>query len=205
MGGLIDKLKSPLSPMWRIPAYLMLGAAVAAAIFSGWLNHYRSVGVENAPVAVWRVARPSGPVAGVPKVKTAVKGGAIKTYPASVKNNLRLPPVIRDDPAQQVVAATTAQPDDHPQTVTTTVNTDTGETETIIRREPLPWLAWSDRGGAAMYAGIKNGEPTIRMHLHQELFSVKAVHFGAVASVDQPINGPIGADYFIGIGGEYRW
>lgn len=120
-----------------------------------------------------------------------------------MKGALKLPPAIKDDPLQQVIAATHVAADEHPQTVTTTINTDTGETETIIRKEPLPWVAWSDRGGVAMYAGLKSGSPTVRLQVHQELFSIKAVHFGAVASLDQSQNG--NQDSFIGIGAEYRW
>lgn len=198
-------LKQPLHPVFHGLSYTALGIALAGAIFIGWLVHYHSGDEKNAPVGVWQPAQPSKHVANVPKVDTLIKGGKIKTYPPAVKDGLKLPPVIRDDPAQQVVASTSVKSDDHPQTVTTTVNTDTGETETIIRREPLPWLAWSDRGGAGMYAGIKNGIPSVRLQAHQELFAVKAVHFGAMASVDQPINGPISADYFIGVGAEYRW
>ena len=202
---LISIAATEIHPRWGHLTYAALGIAIAALVFLGWLVHCHSPGENIAPVNVWVPAKVAKQVADVPKVSTPIKGGAIKTYPASVKNGLKLPPAIKDDPAQQVVAATHVNADDHPATVTTTVNTETGETETIVRREPLPWMAWSDRGGVGVYAGIKNGAPAVRLQAHQELFTVKAVHFGAVASIDQQMSGPISADYFVGVGAEYRW
>jgi hypothetical protein len=73
-----------------------------------------------------------------------------------------------------------------------------------VRTDPLPWFAMSSRGGVGMYAGIKNGEPAVRLQARQELFSVKALRFEGIATIDQPISGP-GTDYFVGLGAEYRW
>ena len=190
------------NPAWRVPVYLALGAAVALTILVLWLRWWNDE--PASPVNVWVPATPSKHVVGVPKVPIAIKP-PVKVYPASVKNNLKLPREFLDDPTQHVIESTHVTADDHPHTVTTLINSDTGETQTFDRAEPLPWIAWSNRGGVGMYAGIKNGTPAVRLQAHQELFTVKAIHFGALASVDQPISGPIGKDYFIGVGAEYRW
>jgi len=31
------------------------------------------------------------------------------------------------------------------------------------------------------------------------------VHVGAIASVDQAVQGPLQADYYVGVGAWYRW
>lgn len=190
------------NPLWRIPAYGILAAAIAATIITLWFTREQP---DLAPVGAWQIANPSPHVGGLPTRYQPVKGGKVKVYEASVKNGLKLPPAIKDDPASEVIASTRVEADDHPSTVTTVINTETGDSQTLIRREPLPWLAWSDRGGVGIYAGIKNGEPTARLQLHQEIFTVKAIHFGAIATIDQPISGPLGTDYFAGVGAEYRW
>lgn len=193
-----------LPDFWCVPLYATIGMLAGILLFLSWWHH-ASQPSEAAPVNVWTSARKSDPVKEVEKHPVVIKTGKIKTYPPAVKDGLKLPPAVQDDPHQQVIEATHVAPDDHATTVTTIVDTETGETNTITRREPLPWLAWSDRGSVGLYAGLKNGDPATRLQAHQELFSVKAVRFGVVASVDQPMSGPIGPDYFVGVGAEYRW
>lgn len=102
----ISFLKAQLSPHWRIPTYSALGMAIAAAILIGWLVHTPWGAENNAPVNVWKKAKPAKQIADVPKVDAPIKSGTVKVYPASVKNALKLPPAIRDNPVQQVVAPT---------------------------------------------------------------------------------------------------
>lgn len=187
----------------RVPVYLALGIALAATFVVFWLSWWNE---QPAPaVNVWHPATKSKEVAKIPKVETKIKPGTVKTYPASVKNGLKLPPEILDDPNAHVIDSTHVAPDDHPHTITTIIDAETGETKTIERADPLPWFALSNKGSAGMYYGIKNGTPAVRLQAKQEFFTVKAIHFEAIASVDQPTSGPIAADYFIGVGANIRW
>ena len=158
-------------------------------------------------VNVPQIAQPSKAVADAPKVDLPV-AVPVKVYKggAALKGGLKLPPpVVQDDNKQVIASSTTPANDNHPHTITTVIDAATGEATTYDKEEPLPWLAW-DRGSAVgIYAGIKNGEPAVRLQARQDLFSVKALHVGAIASVDQMASGPISADYFVGIGAEYRW
>lgn len=184
---------------------VVLGLLIVALVLIGWA-YYTINTPELPPVNVSIPATPAPEVKLVPKVSVAIKK-PVKVYAggAALKNGLRLPEFVVLDPTKEVIASSQVKSDDHPQTITTVINTDTGESETYVKRDPLPWLAWSDRGSVGMYAGVKNGEPTVRLQAHQELFTVKAIRFGAVASIDQPFSGPVGTDYFIGLGAEYRW
>lgn len=199
------KLNTQIGPEWLrhyVPAVLILAAIIFLAL---WLRNFM-LEHEQSKVGTVVIATPAAEVKSVPKIDVQVKS-PVKVYKggSSLKDGLKLPTEIVHDDAQQVIASSQVKDDEHPHTITTTLNTETGESQTYVRTDPLPWFALSSRGGVGMYAGIKNGAPAVRLEARQELFSVKALHFGAVASVDQPISGPIAADYFVGLGAEYRW
>ncbi|MEW6314155.1 MAG: hypothetical protein AB1513_08975, partial [Pseudomonadota bacterium] len=98
--------------------------------------------------------------------------------------------------------------DDHPQTVTTVIDTETGETETYVKRDPLPWFAWDTHGEAGIYAGLARGSPALRLEARQGIFAVKALHAGVIASYDQLLApspfAPQGAG-FVGVGVWMKW
>jgi hypothetical protein len=174
---------------------------IVACIVIAWLAHDRQP-VETGQTVE---AEPAAEVKRTPKVGVAVKA-PVKVYAggARLKRKIELPPEVVQDDRQQVIASSKIE-GDQPHTVTTVIDTDTGESRTFARADPLPWLAWDDRGGIGLYAGIRNGTPAARLQAHQGLFRVKAVHIGGVASLDQPLSGPVSMDYFVGIGAEYRW
>jgi hypothetical protein len=171
-----------------------------------WLRNWNEESAAN-QVGKTVIAQPAKEIRNVPKVAVEVKQ-PVKVYKggAALKGGLKLPRVAVEDQAIEVLASSKIDGrDDHPKIVTTVLNVETGESETYVRTDPLPWFAMSSRGGVGMYAGIKNGEPAVRLQARQELFSVKALRFEGIATVDQPISGPVGTDYFVGLGAEYRW
>ena len=82
------------------------------------------------------------------------------------------------------------------------IDANTGETTTLDRVEPLPWLAVSTKTEIGAFYGVKNGAPAFRIQAQQELLRVKALHLGAVASADVA-RGDI--DTFVGAGVWARW
>lgn len=176
---------------------ILLGAAL------WWINRPgETVGVGKTVQAA-----PAAEIKKAQKVAVDVKA-PVKVYSggAGLKGRIKLPEDVVADGRQQVIASSKIDAtDDHPHTVTTVINTETGESETYVRTDPLPWLAWGRRGAIGMYAGIKNGMPTVRLQIRHDLIQIKAIHFGAIAAIDQPISGPMTMDYFAGVGAEYRW
>lgn len=181
-------------------AILMLILAVL------WFRNWTAESASN-QVGQTVLSTPSKEVRGVPKIDVAVKT-PVKVYAggAGLKEGIKLPRAVVDNAAVEVLASSKIDGrDDHPKTVTTVLNTETGESETYVRTNPLPWVAMSSKGGAVLYTGIKNGEPAIRLQAQQEIFRVKALSFGGVASIDQPLNGGKSPDWFVGVGAELHW
>ncbi|MDP2153819.1 MAG: hypothetical protein Q8J66_09200 [Methylotenera sp.] len=200
-----------LAKVWKENATLIKGAIVVIAcmviiglIFSSIMQGYK-VPQPTPPVGLNIVATPAPEVKKVAVVDKPIKAKAVKVYPATVKKSIKLPEAIQDNPALDVIASNQVPADDHPQTITTLINTDTGESQTFVKRDPLPWLALDSRGEAGLYMGIKNGQPAARLEVKQGMFQVKALHFGVVGTVDQPINSTIDPDYFVGAGVWARW
>ena len=189
----------------RSIAIILVLIAIAATILLKWFIHLQE-SLPATPVGVHVIATPAKQVSGIPKHQEPVKSGSVRVYEGQAKIELKLPDAIKHDPAKQVLESTKVSADYHDQTVTTIIDTETGDSQTFVRREPLPWLAWRDNGSAGIYTGIKNGQPTARLEVKQNIFSVKAVHFGAVATLDHPLNSTLASpDYFVGVGAEYRW
>lgn len=189
---------------WVYPLYL---ASIVAGLF--FLYFWAKSLATPVAEAEKKVAVQANPSA---TVKNSAKTAAVIAKPvdvykggAALKDELKLPQEVVNNEPDQVLSSITAPESDHKQTVTTVLNTETGESQTFIRQEPLPWVAFDQRGQVGMYAGVKNGTPTARLELQQGLLQVKAVHIGAVATVDQPMQGPLQTEYYVGVGAWYRW
>ena len=183
-------------------------AAVAFVLF--WALHaYNNWSKPAVGLAV--VATEADVVKHIEKVEIEVKkpvsvyGGGKK-----IKEKLRLPESVAADETKSVIASSTVKPDDHRQTVTTVINSETGKSETFVVREPLPWIAFSTNGEAGVYAGLLNGSSAIRAQVIQDFAQIKAVRLSGIVSADQVIgqsdfNNPIPLQTFVGVGIRYKW
>lgn len=148
------------------------------------------------PTAI--LASPAPQVANQPRVEIAPK--KLKVYKQGVKRNLNLPKHVQADPQQHVVAATRIEPTHHAQTVTTVVDASTGDGQTYVNEEPLPWLAQAHSGELRLDYGLKRGFREVgRLSVRQDLIQVKRLRFGIAASVDTD------RDYFVGVGIGIQW
>ncbi len=188
---------------WQEKHYLrtaLVLVVIAAIGYAVWLfkqprtNTAEAAQVVTAPV-----------VAKVPTVQTPVKGGAVRTLKPAAKAKLKLPePVIQNDD-QQVTSAAVVAPSERKTTVTSVIDTKTGETTVFTKPEPYPWLAVESRGEARLDYGYKitRGEPVprpvSRLSVTHNFIQVKALHVGVNAALDSD------GSTFIGIGLSYRW
>lgn len=157
------------------------------------------------PVGQHVAATPAPAVAGVDRVATPIKSATVRTYKPAAKARLKLPEAIQVAPDQQVIAASTIAPSLHAYTLTTLINTETGEVETLQRREPLPWLARDASGRVAITYAYGNEGPLVRLDAQQNLFRIKAWQAGGVASLTQHLGGQPHQDWLAGITLERRW
>jgi len=182
--------------------FQLIIAAIVVAFTVAWFAHDRKPDPQTGQTIIAPQAKE---VKELPKVPAKMTK-PIKVYSggAATKEVLSLPDAVVQDDKQQVIESSKIE-SEQPVTVTTVVNTETGDSKTFIRTDPKPWLAWDDHGGAGIYAGYKNGELALRMQAHQELFRIKDVHIGLQGSLDQRMNQAAQPDTYVGIGAEYRW
>lgn len=183
-------MKIPLLDHWKTigSALLMILAGVAL-----WFE-YRP---EAVPTNTWEPVKPAPQVAKVDKV--AVHPKQVQVYAPKAKAKLRLPESMQAHPEVQVIAATAITASAHPQSVVTTINTDTGQAETFIREEPLPWLALRRSGELSLHVGYKGMQKITRLSITQDMLQVKAIAAGVHAALDSD------GQYFIGAGMTWRW
>lgn len=176
---------------------------IAIAVF---LLLWAAMRPEPGPVNVAVPAAPAREVAKTPKVEAPVAFKSVKAYPKSVKPKLGLPADVQADDNKMVIEASKLPADDRTQTVAVVIDLETGEAETFVRPDPLPWIAFNYTGDAGLYLGLKSGVPTLRLAARQSLLTVKVVHFGVNGTIDQPLWNPqIPAAVFVGGGAWGEW
>jgi len=203
-------------PGFSLIGKIRLGLELAAVLFAiGWVwNWY-----NKAPVVVGES------VLGVTASEVASAGteGVVVTMPVItvrggrvLKEKLNLPKEVQANDSKKVLDSVVVPEDGHRHKVTPVLNTVTGKTETFVETLPLPWFQFKTDGAIGIYAGISDIGEAARIQARQTFFSIKAVDFGGIASVDQPF-GAVSAStsgggssiaptrFFLGVGAEYRW
>lgn len=147
------------------------------------------------------VAQPAKPAPELKLTPTfTVPTAPVKVYAPVAKKRLKLP---ETKPAEQVIAATRVPSDTRPQTVTTVLDTETGESRSFVKTEPYPWIALEPRGEARLMAGYKldgaRVKQTVRLAVGFDAVRVKALTIGVSGSLDSD------GDAFVGVGLSYRW
>lgn len=183
---------------WLLPAALALALMLAGLAL--WNIVFPPV---KAPVGVYVPAAPA--LEKVETVATPIKSGTVRTYQPAAKKALKLPAAIQAAPAQQVIAASTVRPDTHTTTLTTLVDTETGEIQTLQRREPLPWLARDASGRLDLLLGQTDEGPVARLSVQQNLLQIQALRLGVAAAVTQHLGGHPETDWLVGVNLGTTW
>lgn len=132
--------------------------------------------------------------------KTEITPPKVIVYVPEAKKKLKLPSEIQNDDKKSVFDSSSIPESDHSTTVTTMIDEDTGKPVTVYSENPLPWLAATRYKEIKLSYGMKNaGTLAGRVEFTDDLFQVKAIHFGINASVDTDY------DYFIGAGISFKF
>lgn len=187
--------------------WALLGGVLGTVAVFLWMHWHRPasapIGVSapyRAPIQVPVAANPAPEVRHQGRVSVPIQAKQILAYRPEIKRQLPLPEAIKADPDQAVVAASEVAKDDHAHRMVVVQNTQDGHVQVLDTRLPLPWLAFDHETEAGAYVGLANGQPAMRMTGRWDAMQVKAVHFGAVASVDLPLVQPGVPGYFLGVG-----
>lgn len=150
----------------------------------------------------------SVPATEAKEVKGAPTEGVTPKRPVRVfkgkKKELNLPDEVVKNEDKKVLAATQVKGSDRPQTITTVINTATGESESFVRQDALPWFAIETHGEARISTGYKYSlgdkpRPIVRLGVGYDVVRVKALTAGVLATVDSD------GSAFAGVGVAYRW
>lgn len=156
------------------------------------------------PSTVSVPATPAPEVKRAPTKRVSVKA-PVKVFDDSTKPKLKLPAAVIDDPDEHVVAATQVKGSDRPQTITTTINEQTGESQSFVKTDPYPWLAFENRAEVRMAYGYRYSlkdhqvKPVGRLSFTYDALRVKALTLGTTAQIDTD------GQAFVGVGVAYRW
>lgn len=118
------------------------------------------------------------------EAKVDAKPPKVAVYKESAKKKTKLPDRLKEDAAIAVLDSSRIEGSDRPTTVTTVINTDTGEVETVQSKEPLPWLTVKSRNELKLTAGInQSGVYSGGLLFSHEFGSIKALNFGMDAAI----------------------
>lgn len=179
---------------------LLIDGILIVVIFcaGALVSHHYFATPASAPVEKWMPAQSAPQVDAVPK--QIITPPAVQVYTPAAKQKLQLPDEIQSDPNLYVLQSARLPADTHPATVTTIIDQQTGEVQTYVRREPLPWFALGQTGEVRIDYGIKPITGTVtRLSVREDVLQVKALHLGINASLDTD------GEIFVGVGIGYRW
>lgn len=171
-----------------------LGVSLGLGIAALYL-HFKPV---PAPVGVTLDAKPAPELKKESTVPVIV-AAPIQVYRPAVKKKLTLPAHVQADTNTHVVASSKTANDERQHTITTTLDTTTGQFATHDRTDPLPWVSVNTKSEVGVFYGIKDGDQVLRLQARQELLQVKAVHVGVTSTIDSD------GSYFVGAGAWARW
>lgn len=155
----------------------------------------------NVPVA----AKPLPALAQVAKEPVKLTNCTVQVYAKAAKHHVSLPENLAKDDNVMVADATEVAADDHPTEVAETVNAQTGATEMVVTRKPLPWLAFDRRYEIGAYAGYVNSLLQGTLEVRADLMQTKALHYIVKAELHQPINTALPASADVEAGIAYRF
>lgn len=148
----------------------------------------------------------SVPAVEAPAVKPAGKAkvnpkAPLTVYGPSAPARLKLPADVR--PTEHVIAATQVRGSDRPQTITTTVDEQTGESRSFVKQDEYPWFAYEPRGEARLSVGYKlergRAKEVVRLGASWDAIRIRAFTAGITGSVDSD------GSSFAGLSVAYRW
>ena len=159
--------------------------------------------IRDKNVGVSVESPPAREVRGEPTA-TVIPPKGIQVHQPKAKKKLGLPKEVQENKDVSVATATQVPRSERPQTVTTTVDTQTGQFQTYVRPDPYPWFAWDPRGEARLSYGYKTGEyhnpkPVVRLGVTYDVIRVKALTAGVTSTFDSD------GQAFVGVGVAYRW
>lgn len=187
--GIKDNLAQLGLSRWTIVKAAVVLCVVAGIAYSVWQVRAGAV-----------LATPSAVLATVEQHEITSK---VQVYDAKAKTRLNLPKDVSGNTAKVVLAATDLPKDRHSRTVSTVLDTDTGEVSSYTETKPLPFLERAVSGSFGVYAGFKNLEPAYRAELKQDFLHIKGITVGGVLTVDHTLSGS--TDTFVGAGARYDW
>lgn len=173
--------------------------AVAAALAYGYQWYAKPA---DMPPGVTVIATTAPEVAEEPKVGVVAKS-PIKVYQPGAKAKLKLPDATVWDNDAHVVASIQTPNDERQHTITTVINSETGESTTFDRVDPLPWIAVKTTNEVGVYAGLKQGAQALRIEGRKELLQIKALHVGGMLSADMAAGAGVDGSVWLGVWG--RW
>lgn len=161
--------------------------AVAAIAAVGFVIYW------NASPAPWETAPESPQLRQIDNIDLVVP--KIRVYAPKAKKALQLPPEVQSNPDKHVVSAI----DCGDKTAVTVIDQRTGETDLLIQKKPLPWMAFERHGQVRLDYGSNGTRQITRLSIQQDLIQVKALHGGISATLDSD------RAFFVGIGGGVKW
>jgi hypothetical protein len=180
---------------------LILLTLVAAVEYTSHTYHkYTGKNLIPTPVVIAKVAPQ---IKSTDKVEVALETPTktIRVYPSGSKAKVKLPPEAIENANIKLTDSTVIKSSESPVQVSQVLDISTGETETYVQEVPKPWVALENRGAASIDYGFKrnNSNSVLRLNVRGNLVQLKGIHLGLSGSIYSD------GDYFVGVGGEYKW
>ena len=182
--------------MTPMPLHYKLGALAAGIFLAYQLWDYFTP--APMPPGSTVIATPAPELKHTPKVD--ISPPKVAVFAPAAKRKLNLPATTQADPNKHVLDSSKVKSDTHPHTITTVIDSTTGEVTTFDRRDKLPWLAAESRGEIRVGTGFNQDLHRVHWVRGQyDVLQVKALHAGVDAAIYSDGN------KYAGISVAWKW
>lgn len=163
---------------WRVGLAVLAVLAVCAYVGWSWYTPDNAMPARDYVEAAAAKQVKSRP-------KRTVPAKTIKVLPKSTAKTLDLPPSVQQDTRQQVLSAVDVPPSEAGAVAVTLLDTDTGDTRTLVKAKPRPFFALEQGNELGLRYGVSTREQrTGEIYYRRDLLRIGTAHVGAYGSLD---------------------
>lgn len=172
---LIDRLKA-----WgKNPLPVLIGLAVIVALiwaYKAFWPETKPQGYQTAPPAAGMATASTHEVYIKPSVKAIDKKQAAR--------KMDLPSTVIDNPDVEIISTATIKPSEGGSTTATTVNTQTGAVETIVKENPRPLFGFGGKTEIGIRAGISTRGQQGALYVRQDVLRIGGIHLAGYGEIN---------------------
>jgi len=173
-----------LSEIWKKWVKISLPVLIGLAIIVALIWSYKLFWPKPAPQQGYQAAAPAAGMATAATHEVYIKPPIKAIDKKQAARKMDLPSTIVDNPSIEVISTATIKPSKGGSTTATTINTQTGAVETIVKENPRPLFGFGGKTEIGIRAGISTRGQQGALYVRQDVLRIGGIHLAGYGEVN---------------------